>query len=200
MPLSSTKFITELQFYFENFVENGQLNKYQFKSPATFSSDYITPASFIQLLFDDNWPSSYTSYKYCYRLLNRTLWTGSIRDRLGVYSQSAQYYVIDEECPIGCDSTSTNIFSLQNDDFTMLDKLLQYRLDNTSVTIANIDSTALTTNLSLMIFRYLDLKLNNNYLDYNNTILISNAEIVLEVCYEAYLIENMFLYIADKGS
>ena len=201
MSLSSTKFVTELQYYFENFVEGSQLNKYQLKSPTTFSSAYITPASFIQLLFDDNWPSTYTSYKYCYKLLNRTSWTGAIRDRLGIYSQSAQYYIIDPECPTNCnDSTSNNIFLLQSDDFTMLDKLLQYRLDDTSVTIADIDSTALTTNLSLMVYRYLDLKLNNNYLPYNNTTLISSTSFVLEVCYESYLIENMFLYMADRGS
>lgn len=201
MPLSSTKFVPELQYYFEIYVKSSQLNKYQFKTPSTFSETYVTPSSFIQLLFDDNWPSIYRSYKYCYRSLDRSSWSGPIRDRLGVYSQSAQYYVIDETCPINCnDSTSSNIFLLQDDDFTMLDKLLQYRIDDTSVTIADIDSTALVTNLSKLIYKYLDLKLNNNYSAYNNTTLISNPDIALEVCYEAYLIETMFLYMAAKGT
>ena len=200
MSLNSVKFVPELQYYFEKFVESSSLNKYQFRSPATFSESYTTPASFTELLFADNWPSIYTSYKYCYRELDRTSWTGSIRDRLGIYSQSAQYYIIDEECPTGCNNSTSNIFQLQTDDITMLDKLLQWRLDSTSVTIADIDSTALVTNLSILIYRYLDLKLNNNYTAYNNTTLIADQTRILEVVYESYVIENMFNYMADKGS
>jgi hypothetical protein len=82
----------------------------------------------------------------------------------------------------------------------MLDKLLEYRLDGTSVTLVDIDSTALSTNLSILIYRYLDLRINNNYQLYNNTTLIANLSIILEVSYEAYLIEKMFLYISDKGT
>jgi len=199
MSLSSTILVPELQYYFGSFVKSSRLNKYQMKIPATFSDSIVTPASFIQLLFDDDWPSIYTSYKYCYRrITDKSSWPSTLRDRICLYSQSAQYYELDDTNCL--DSTSTNIFLLQSDDITMLDKLLEYRLDGTSVTIADIDSTALTTNLSLMIYLYLDLQLNNKYQPYNDTTLIADSTKMLEVSYEAYLIEKMFLYISVKGT
>lgn len=196
--LSSTILVPELQYYFGSFVKSSRLNKYQIKIPATFPSNIVTPSSFIQLLFDDDWPSTYTSYKYCYReITDKSSWPSTLRDRACLYSQSSKYYIIDDTCQ---DTTSSNIFSLRQDDLTMLDKLLEYRLDETSVSIDDIDSTALTTNLSLMIFKYLDLQLNNNYQTYNDTTLISDSSKILEVSYEAYLIEKMFLYIAGLGT
>lgn len=199
MPLSSTNLIPELQYYFGSFLRSSRLNKYQIKIPATFSESIVTPASFIQLLFDDNWSSTYTSYKYCYREeTSKSAWPSTLRDRACLYSQSAKYYTLDDTNNL--DSTSTNIFQLQSDDLTMLDKLLEYRLDSTVVILTDIDSTALTTNLSMLIYRYLDLQINNNYQAYNNTTLISSASIILEVSYETYLIEKMFLYITNKGT
>jgi hypothetical protein len=197
--ISSTILVPELQYYFGYFVKSSRLNKYQINIPATFSETIVSPASFIQLLFDDNWPSIYTSYKYCYReITDKSQWPSALRDRLCLYSQSAKYYVLNDINNL--DSTSTNIFQLKQDDIKMLDKLLEYRLDGTSVTLVDIDSTALSTNLSILIYRYLDLRINNNYQLYNNTTLIANLSIILEVSYEAYLIEKMFLYISDKGT
>ena len=51
-----------------------------------------------------------------------------------------------------------------------------------------------------IILNVLDLQLNNSYQEYNNTTLIANSSIILEVIYEAYLIEKMFLYISGKGT
>lgn len=199
MSLSSVKFIPELNYYYGNFVKNSRLNKYKIKIPPLFSESIVTPKSFLQLLFDDNWPNIYTNYIFCYRQeTSQSAWPSVIKDRINLYSNSSQYYILDDTNNI--DSSAANIFSLQSDDITMLDKLLQYRLDSSSVTIADIDSTSLSTNLSLMIYRYLDLQINDNYQPYNNTTLIADSSIILEVMYESYLIEKMFLYIADRGS
>jgi len=198
-PLSSTIIVPELQYYFGNFLLSSQLNKYQIKIPATFSETITTPTSFIQLLFDDNWPSIYTSYKYGYAEENdKSSWPSTLRDRGCIYSQSVKYYNLSSTGNL--DSTATNIFSLQQDDLMMLDRLLTYRIDSSAATIVDIDSTSLTTNLSLMIYRYLDLQINNNYQPYNNTTLIADQNKILEVMYETYLVEKMFLYISDKGT
>jgi len=199
MPLSSVKFIGELNYYFGSFIRTSKVNKYQIKIPASFSSSIITPKSFIQLLFDDNWPSLYTDYIYCYRQeTSQSAWASTIKDRINLYSNASQYYTLSNSNSL--DSTATNIFQLQVDDILMLDKLLEYRLDGTSVTLVAIDSTALSTNLSILIYRYLDLKINNNYSPYNNTTLIADPSIILETSYESYVVENMFNYISDKGT
>jgi len=201
MSISSVVFIPELNYYFGEFVRNTKLNKYQIKSPASFLESIITPKSFIELLFNDSWPSIYTDYIYCYRQeTSQSAWPSSIKNRINLYSNSSQYYVLADSNESGIDSTSSNIFLLQQDDLTMLDKLLEYRLDGTSVTIADIDSTALTTNLSILIYQYLDLKINNNYQAYNNTVLIADQSKILEVMYEEYVIENMFNYVSERGS
>jgi len=194
MPaLSSVKFIGELNYYFREFVKVSSLNKYL--------ESIITPKSFIELLFSDSWPKIYTDYIYCYRQeTSQSSWPSTVRDRINLYSNSSQYYMLANSNEGGLDSTSTNIFQLQSDDITMLDKLLEYRLDGTSVTLADIDSTSLLTNLSILIYRYLDLKINNNYHAYNNTTLIADSSKILEVSYESYVIENMFIYISDKGT
>lgn len=198
MPtLSSVKFVPELNFYFGEFVKNTRLNKYQMKSPSSFSESIITPKSFIELLFNNSWPQLYTDYIYHYRQeTSQSAWASTIKDRINLYSNSSQYYVLANSNE-NLDSTSSNIFLLQQDDIMMLDELLKYRLDKT----ITLDSTAvLTTNLSTMIYLYLDLKVNNNYQVYNNTNLIADPSIILEVSFESYLIENMFNYISGKGT
>lgn len=201
MPLSSVKFVPELNYYFGSFVKISELNKNQVKIPASFSSSIITPKSFIELLFNDEWPTIYTDYIYCYREeTSQSAWASTIKDRINLYSNSSHYYVLANSNEAGIDSTSSNIFLLKQDDILMLDKLLEYRLDSTGTVLTDIDSTALATNLSIMIYLYLDLKINNNYQIYNNLILIADSSIILEVMYESYLIENMFNYISDKGT
>lgn len=198
MTLSSTILIPELQYYSEQFLKSLTLNKNNIPIPATFAEVYTIPQSFVQLLFDENWPKLYTSYKYLYTLVSRTAWPQVFKDRLLIYPASGQCYMLS---PVDeTSSTNINIFNLRSDDFTMLNKLLDYRLDSTSVTLIDIDSTALTTNLSIMIYRYLDLKINEHYQYYNNTILISDATKPLEVLYETFLLENFFVFMTNKGT
>lgn len=199
MILSSTILIPELQYYSELFLKSLTLNKNNLKIPASFSSIYTTPTSFIQLLFDENWPRLYTSYKYLYTMVtSKSSWPQVFRDRTLIYPESAQYYILSPDDQTS--STNINIFNLRSDDFLLLDKLLEYRLDSTSVVLTDIDSTALTTNLSIMIYKYLDLKLNDRYQSYNNITLISDSTRPLEVLYEAYLIENFFIFMTSKGT
>jgi hypothetical protein len=199
MILSSTILVAELQYYSELFLKSLTLNKNNLKIPASFSSIYTTPTSFIQLLFDENWPTLYTSYKYLYTMVtSKSSWPQVFRDRTLIYPESAQYYILSPDDQTS--STNINIFNLRSDDFLLLDKLLEYRLDSTSVVLTDIDSTALTTNLSIMIYKYLDLKLNDRYQSYNNTTLISDSTRPLEVLYEAYLVENFFIFMTSKGT
>lgn len=78
----------------------------------------------------------------------------------------------------------------------MLDKLLEYRLDSTSVSIVGIDYDTLSTSLSKLIYIFLDLRINQSYTHYNTPDLISSPGQVLENLYEAFIIEQIFDYVS----
>jgi len=191
MVLMSTKLVPELQWYFGTFLRSTILNKYKILYPAVLDCPCLNEnRSFIRLLFDDNWPKTYTSYRYLYREeTNKGSWPQQVKTRLCIYPNSGQCFLSDRDPP----EADNNLFNLQDDDLLMLDKLLEYRcVDSTSTVTLTMDYNSLTTNLSKMIFLYLDLKLNNAYERYNNEVLISSESSVLECCYEVYLGENMF--------
>ena len=170
MVLASTKLVPELNYYFATFLRNSILNKYRITYPAVLDCPCLDEnKSFIRLLFDDNWPKTYTLYTYLYREVNITYWPEAVRTRLALYPISGTSFVSD------ADSTADiDLFHLQDDDTLMLDKLLEYRTaDSTSIVTLTMDYVDLSTNLSKMIFLYLDLKINGSYERYNDEVLIS---------------------------
>jgi len=204
MTLASTKLVPELQYYFENFIRFSIINKNQIPAPVTIEDTYIPQQSFIELLFNDDY--SYTSYKYHYsESASRSTIPLEYLDRIMLYPASGKYMELND--------TGENLFLLQSNDFTMLDALLSYRLDSTSLTIIDttgtisFDSTSVilyadfdsfTTSLSKLIFLYLDLKIRDNTENYNNISLISNGGL-LPSCYEAYILDEFFKIISARG-
>jgi len=208
MTLASTILVPELQYWFHQFVLESNLNRSETPSPTTLESVYLPQKSFIELLFNENY--RYHDYKYKYKSdTNKYGWPYVVRNRLMVYPVSAKYYVIDEFN----DTTSVNFFNLQAHDFVMLNALAFYRTDSTSLTIitntsqvkfddstgvlyANINT--LNTNLSKLIFLYLDLKIYHRYSNYDTITLIAST--LLESLFEAYVLENMYNYISTTDS
>jgi hypothetical protein len=195
--INSTNLVPDIQYWFEIFVRTSIMNKNLASFSSTISSTYLLEnKSFIRLLFDDSWPVTLTEYSYLFEeLTNKLSIPYDFRTRLMVYPQTGKYY----QC---VDSTSTvtfNIFNLQSDDITLLDRLLSYRLDSTSATIIDIDYSVLTTNLSKMIYLYLDLKINDSYANFDNTTPLSDTTNLLENCYEMYVCESLFNFISVKG-
>jgi len=205
MTLSSTILVPELQYYFNNFVVNSVVNKYEVPLPVPVDLIFLTSNTVVELLFNDDF--SGTDYTYLYSNLDdKSTWPTLSRQRLMIYS-SAKYYVPD--------SAGSNVFNLQAHDFILLDALLQYRIDSTSLTI--IDSTSiqlitdstsntsilyanfnlLSTPLSKLIFLYLNLKIYNNYENYNNLNLVTSGTL-LETCFELKLLDEYFSLITDR--
>ncbi|MGD2072861.1 MAG: hypothetical protein PVG65_05175, partial [Candidatus Thorarchaeota archaeon] len=127
-------------------------------------------------------------------------------NRINLYPGAGKYLELD--------SNGDNVFLLKDHDFEMLDALLGYRQDSTSVTI--IDSTGvvsydatsmilivdydyLSTPLSKLIYLYLDLKIRENVDKYNNNSVISNGSL-LETCYETLVIDEFFKFISSRGT
>jgi hypothetical protein len=194
MTLSSTILVPELNHYFFSYItKNCAIGKFQIEFPVDIVDAYLTMSqkSFIRLLFDDEWPVILTLYDYLFReITNKVSWPGVVRDRMGIFPQSAKYYICDgnEEC-------ITNLFFLESDDFVMLDKLLEYRLTTTTI-ISDIDYDLLNTNLSKLIYLYLNLKINMT-LEYSDETIIctANVKTLLEYCYEIYVLDNYFKYV-----
>jgi hypothetical protein len=204
MILASTALVPEFQFYLYNFVVNSIINRYEIPAPVPVDEIFLTSGTVIELLCSDSFP--YDSYIYLYKNEDRKqCWPTLTRQRLMIYP-SSKYYIPD--------SAGENIFNFQTHDFILLDTLLRYRHNSTSVTIIDstsvqfVDSTAgtailyanfesLNTPLSRLIYLYLDLKIYHNYQNYNNLNLITTGTL-LETCFELKLIDEYFSFITSR--
>ncbi len=205
----SAKVVPELQHWFYNFIVNSVVNKYGVPAPVNIEDHWMPQNSFIEMLFNENYPYNRYEYKYS-GVDSNASWPSCVRTRIMIYGGAAVYYQLDPK--------GTNVFLLQQDDFTMLDALLKYRQDSTSVTI--IDSTAttvfdstsgvlvanynaLSTPLSKLVYLYLKLKIYGDISGYNNTNVISRDDtnpsyIVLENMYELFLIDEYFKTVSAR--
>jgi len=186
------------------YVIHSVVNKHQIPFPSYIDPIFLKQGSVVELLSENTFP--YTSYKYLYKSeTNKLLWPDLVRQRLMVYAASKFLYP---------DSTSgDNIFQLQLQDFAMLDVLMTYRHDSTSVSF--IDSTgfnivtdatstvvftnfsSLQTPLSKLIYLYLELKIYRRYDNYNNLNIISPCTL-LETYFELRLVDEYFLFMSDR--
>jgi len=207
--LDSTIVVPELQLWSHRFVLTSDVNKYEVPYPPETPTHCYPQGSFISMLFDDNFPYDY--YEYLYALKeDRLAWPWIVRQRLLVYPRSAKYEIINT-------TTGQNLFLLQQDDFTMLDALLAFRMDSTSLTVIDDATTAvsfitdstsglsivtasletLNTELSKLIFVYLDLCVNGNTSNYDGIVPIS-TEHALQTIYELYVLDKYYEVVSAR--
>ena len=210
MTLSNTSLIPEFQHYFHDFVLGSTINKNQIPFPVDIDPMFLTGGSVVELLCRENFP--YDTYTYLYSEESIGSWPELTRQRLMIYPSSK--YLIPG-------TSGDNVFNLQSDDFLMLDVLLQYRHDSTSVILVDTtsDSTAiiiltdattgitiitgkinnLSTPLSKLIFLYLDLHINGNYFGYYNIPTIISDCSMLATCFELKLVDDYFDFMTDRA-
>jgi len=205
MALANSQLIPEFQYWFNMFVSHSVVNKYEIPAPVSVDLQFLTSGSVVQLLCDENYPYNY--YNHLYKNESRIgCWPTLTRQRLMIYP-SSQYLIPGIE--------GDNIFNLQSDDFTMLDALLAYRQDSTSLTIVDstsinliTDSTtgttilyanleSLSTALSKEIYLYLELHIYERYEGYNSTTIISDGSL-LATCFEFKLIDDYFTFMTAR--
>jgi hypothetical protein len=194
-----------LQYWFNKFLLESELNKYTIPHPSAVDDEIIDQKSFTEMMFSDDY--SWSSYRHLYRRIeDRASWPQAILQRMMLQPTLAEYFIADSDDTDFCE---INLYELQSDDLRLLDKLLEYRIfinnDGTAVTIIDIDYDTLTTNLSKMIYIYLDLKINNSYAQYDETVghdqyLLSGSADLLECMFETYLVENVFNHIVEQGT
>lgn len=195
------KTVPELLFWYYNFIFNRFLNKNMIPRPSFVEEATPLPcavidstASFIELLFNEDFDKT----DYTINFKQTSIWPRSISKRLIVYGNFGQVFILDK--------TGSNIFNLQNIDIFMLDKLLEYRVSNvfdeTGITFIS-DSTSvitnLSTNLSRMVFLYLDLVVNgeDQSFELDDSVLFPYERKLLDLMYETFLIEKFFLNRAN---
>jgi len=214
MIIANSQLIPEFQYYFNNFVKNSIVNRYEVPIPVAVDEQFLSKGTVVELLCGDDFP--YDTYTYLYKNEDRVqCWPTLTRQRLMVYPGS-QYMVPATEAEGG-----TNFFNLQDDDFLMLDMLLAYKHDSTSLVLIDatsvIDSTAieiitdattgityvyasldlLNTSLSQEIFLYLQFKLYENYYLYDSDNIISDCTL-LATCFELKLVDMYFSYMTNR--
>jgi hypothetical protein len=208
MIVASAILVPELQHFFREFVIGSAVNKYKIPAPVDIPLLQLEPknrGSFVELLFNDDY--TYNYYRYLYK--PNPSW-GCIPqvalNRLQIYPGAGKYMKLDA-------TDGTNTFCLKQHDLTMLNALLTYRQDSTAVTIVDatnvltfdsstniltVDYNFLNTNLSKLIYLFLDLKIRNNIDKYNNVTLVCDT--VLEACYEAYVLDQYFKFVSARGT
>jgi len=202
MPLSSTVLVPDLQYWVSKFILSSALSKYQIDVPVELTESIMQDCggdkSFIRLLFDDNWPKTQTSYRWLYREhTTRFSWPSTILTRMMVYARSAKLYICDSDDTSVC---NVNIFNLQDDDLEMLDRLLEYRVFDSTSVIDDITLADLSTKLSKLIWVFLSAVIKGDYSSYDNTDVWATSTVVLENCYEAYVVEKIFSLVSFKDA
>ncbi len=197
-----TNLIPELNSWFNRFVKNSSVNKNQITIPTEINDIYLPPKSFIELLFNESY--SYSEYYYKYNEdTNRYSWPNIVKTRMLIYPSAGKYYK--------CAETGDNSFNLNDEDLVLLNALLQYRQDSTSVTIIDsieisfVDNVLyasysnISSNLAKLIFLYLELKIYGRTSNYDNQILISSFDNILENMYESLVSDEIFTTISIRG-
>jgi len=217
---SSTIVLPEFNHYFTKFILEATLNKSQYPSSIEFHDEVMVDnkQSFVRMLFDDHWPKLQTSYRHLYREeTSFGCWPQQVIDRAMIYPTSAKYYVCDDDSTAVC---NINPFNTSKNDLTILDALLINRTQDSSALIL-LDSTAVIdpilidstssepskltvnftklSNLSKLVYVFLEYSIYKTFDHYNNEVLISDKHQPLESCYEGYVMEKIFRYVSERG-
>jgi len=181
----SYRYIPELDFYFRSYWSSrGEITINNIDIPIIdLENQELPTGSFLQLLFSQTFDS--TSYTYLFVETEISELSKSLKERLKVSGSTIEAY-------ISTDSTEEeNIFSLETDDFTLLSKLLNYRLGKIP-SLSGIVYNDLNTTLSKLIYTYLDLVLNQNYSVLNDNSVISTEGNTLEALFELYVVNESY--------
>ena len=202
--LAQTTLVPELQTWMNRFIVHQKVNKFREPHPVEIPDLFLGTNSFIELLFNDSFSGNFYEWRWMIETSFGSIPRIAIR-RLQVYVGSWQYLKLD--------ASGDNVFNLQQDDFTMLNALLVYRNDSTGVSIVDstaatiFDSTAnvltgsfdsLTTELSKLIWLFLDLKIRGNLNPvYNSENPLSTGGFI-ETCYEQYVLDQYFKFLSNR--
>jgi len=173
------KYFPQLDFYFSTYWQfNREITIHDnILDPESIANIDIKRGSFVEMLFSNTYELSY--YHTLFETVGIGTLTKSISERLHTISSTITCYVSDS-------TSGIDVFSLAPEDNIMLDLLLEYRQTITP-DLNTVTYSSLTTNLSKLIYKYLDLVVNLNFDTLNNKVLDSSSTSILENLYEVYV-------------
>jgi len=178
----SYQYVPELDYFFRDYwTSRGEINTETVKISEIETEYSFVDACFLELLFSQTYSHAY--YNYRFETVSNEVFIKGIKERIQANYNSTT-------CHVSSDSTSdTNIFLLESNDLTMLNKLLEYRTTSTT-SLSSIIYGNLSTNLSKLIYIYIDLVVNSSYSKLNDVTMLSTEDNLLENLFEVYVINE----------
>lgn len=196
----SYQYIPELDLNFQKYWSfSSSITVFHIPLTETENEDNLPTGSFLELLFGSTFEPD--TYKYIFKVVTPSYLSKRIRERIFFSNTLIKCYfsiteneriIIDQENSNGTNGTIVeydNIFNLQDDDFTLLDQLMNYRKGLT-VDLSNIDYMYLTTALSKLIYQYLDLMVNHSYENLNTSTSLVSSDNLLDNLFESYMVSE----------
>ncbi|MCK5019530.1 MAG: hypothetical protein KAS32_20895 [Candidatus Peribacteraceae bacterium] len=172
-------YVPELDNAFsEYWTNNGEIVIHNMPMPELEDSVPINTNSFIHLLFSNSF--SALEYTYLFEEQAKTYFSKPIRERLGFSSSLIKAYTSTD------DSGGINLYNLTTEELNMVDNLFYYRTDGTS-NFSAVDYTGLESDLSKLIYIYLDFMVNEDFSRLNDSSLISSSDNILHTFFEIYV-------------
>jgi len=211
ISFSGYTLVPELQHWYKEFIIKSVINRDRIPPPSDINPINFPPQSFINLLLNDEYMADF--YEYTYTLVSDFFCVPrQASSRLQIYPGLWQY--------VNLDPTGDNIFELNNHDLIMLDALLAYRNDSTSLTIIDSTSVSIITDataefsilyasydsldgcLAKLIYLYLQLQIYGSYQLYNNLDLVSSCDMhpksLLCNIFESYVMDAYFKFMMNR--
>jgi len=161
-------YVPELDYYFRQYWESqGDVTIIHVSIPEVVENLFVNPLIYppeplyspdnvFSLLFSSTYDS--TGYRYLFRKeTNMISYPKKIYERLLVKTSRPAYYLATHD-----DTTGVNVFNFTQEEFWLLDRLQEYRTMQMT-NIDDIDYSGLQSNLSKLIYIYLDTFINNQY-------------------------------------
>ena len=150
----------------------------------------INEKSLFALLFSNAFSQS--EYHYLFSVISSNNLDIASRERIRSSRHTITCYVTSD------DDNAENLLSISDETITMLDLLLNYRL-NLSVDLSSIIYANLENILSKLIYIYLDLMLNNHYNNIINILqpLVNSSNDIIIKLYCTYIINESYKKIKN---
>lgn len=179
------RYIPELSYWFNKYWTDNSDIKIQHVNTDITSENMGEGGSFIELLFNETFSNSY--YGYTFKRINISQLSPKYIDRISVKDPTMEIYISDS-------TSDLNIFSLTENDLYEMDELFKYRHGIPPTFEKTYEE--LDTNLSKLIFIYLEVKIRmeKGHIDNISDISTNN---ILEDMFKLYVINELHKFIKN---
>lgn len=185
------QYLPELDYYFKNYWNTyKQIEYFNVYLPEIESIGNISTNSVFALLFNNSFSESDYTYKFDEETYNYPNFSENIRERLSFTSNLIIGY-------IGDSTGNTTLVATTEEIIELLTHLYQYRINGTT-DISSIVYANLSSNISKLIYIYLDAMINDDYDLVDDIIPISASTNMIDNLFELYVINEIYRKINNS--